>query len=451
MKLNQLAKDLGITTESFMKFIQDFDLELSECMSTQMEVKPDFERFARENADFLKRYQADLDHAKSVSDIAQTINQPEEKVEEFIKKEKPVLYDNGIFKSSVSSFGIDNKMGGNYKFVYDYFGKKSGLKERDFIGYRDLFFYISRSLDPFINQEQILNWGIHKPAGIILYGPPGSGKIFWANKIAEIIGYKFTEVKKHYLGTSFVDGHKTSFNDFLIQMMKDEKVLLFMDDFDRIMRPRSEDSSVNSCDEATKEIVLHSVSRFEEEDLLMIGSANTLAPIDKEVMAPGRFDVLIPVFPPNTRERSEMILYHMIDKLPENSLLLKILRHNNADHRPFWNEIAAQMKVFSNTMIVDFTQSLKIRIRNQYLKNSNENLKLDAKLLNGALRDARVKLTDEYLDSIDRFILDVSNNNFDDFPNRVRELIMELNSYKIVEKPRKTIGFTHNSDQNKET
>ncbi len=449
MKLNELAKDLNISTESFMKFIQDFDLELSECMSTQMEVKPDFERFARENADFLKRYQADLDHSKSVSDIAQTINQPEEKVEEIIKKEKPKLYDNGIFRSSVSSFGIDNKLGGNYKFVYDYFGKKSGLKERDFIGYRDLFFYISRSLEPFINKEQILNWGIHKPAGIILYGPPGSGKIFWANKIAEIIGYTFTEVKKHYLGTSFVDGRQTSFNDFLIQMMKDEKVLLFMDDFDQIMRQRSEKVSVNSCDEATKEIILHSVSRFEEEDLLMIGSASSLSLIDKEVMAPGRFDVLIPVFPPNARERSEMILYHMTENLPEDSLLLKILRNNKADHRPFWTEVASQMKVFSNTMIVDFTQSLKIRIRNQYLKDSNESMKLDTKLLNSALRDARVKLTDEYLDRIEQFIIDVSNTNFDDFPTRVRELSKELNSYKIVEKPRKTIGFTHNTDDPK--
>ncbi|MBP0613042.1 AAA family ATPase [Chryseobacterium sp. cx-311] len=449
MKLNELAKDLNISTESFMKFIQDFDLELSECMSTQMEVKPDFERFARENADFLKRYQADLDHSKSVSDIAQTINQPEEKVEEIIKKEKPKLYDNGIFRSSVSSFGIDNKLGGNYKFVYDYFGKKSGLKERDFIGYRDLFFYISRSLEPFINKEQTLNWGIHKPAGIILYGPPGSGKIFWANKIAEIIGYTFTEVKKHYLGTSFVDGRQTSFNDFLIQMMKDEKVLLFMDDFDQIMRQRSEKVSVNSCDEATKEIILHSVSRFEEEDLLMIGSANSLALIDKEVMAPGRFDVLIPIFPPNASERSEMILYHMTANLPEDSLLLKILRNNKADHRPFWTEVASQMKVFSNTMIVDFTQSLKIRIRNQYLKDSNESMKLDNKLLNSALRDARVKLTDEYLDRIEQFIIDVSNTNFDDFPTRVRELSKELNSYKIVEKPRKTIGFTHNTDDPK--
>jgi ATP-dependent 26S proteasome regulatory subunit len=59
-----------------------------------------------------------------------------------------------------------------------------------------------------LNPQQIKDWGINKPAGIILYGPPGSGKIFWANKIAEIIGYQFKEVKKHYLGTSF-DGNES--------------------------------------------------------------------------------------------------------------------------------------------------------------------------------------------------------------------------------------------------
>lgn len=246
MKLTELAKELHITTESFIKFIQDFDLELSECIATNFEVMPYFENFARENVNFLKRYQEDLKQKKSSEDIAKTINQPQEKVEELIKKENPNLFDNGFYKSSVSSFGVDNKLGGDYQFIYNYFGKKTTLAQRDFIGYRDLFFYISNVLEPFISPEVAKNWGIQKPAGIVLYGPPGSGKIFWANKIAEIIGYQFREVKKHYYGISFVNGQKTNFNDFLMQMMKDEKVLLFMEDFDEIMAQRSEELSVSS-------------------------------------------------------------------------------------------------------------------------------------------------------------------------------------------------------------
>ena len=447
MKLADLAKELKISPESIIKFIQDFDLELSECITTNFNVKDDFAKFARENISFLKKYEKDLEQTKSVEDIAGTINQSPEKVAEIIKREKPRLFENGMYRSSVSSFSIDHKLGGNYQFVYDYFGDKTSLTERDFIGYRDLFFHISKELDPFINNTPLTDWGIHKPAGIILYGPPGSGKIFWGNKIAEIIGYHFKEVKKYYLGTSFVDGLKTSFNDFLLQMLKEEKVLLFMEEFDDIMRQRSDKKTVLSCDEETKEIVLNYIGRFEAEDLLMVGSANSVVGIDKDILAPGRFDVLIPVFPPNSRERSEMILYFMTENLTKDALLMKILVENNADHLPFWEEISSKMKVFSNTMIVDFTQSLKKRIRNQYLRDNSEHIKIDSKLLNAARRDASAKLTDEYLNQIAQFISDVSINNYDDFPKRIAALKDELDSYKVVETPRKSIGFQTKTEE----
>lgn len=446
MKLAELAKELTISTEIFIKFIQDFDLELSECLTTSFDVKDDFVKFARENRTFLKKYEDDLDQNKSLEDISENIQQPKAKIAEIIKKEKPEIYDNGFYKSSISSYSIHNKLGGNYQFVYNYFGKKSSLTKRDFIGYRDLFFYISKTIEPFKNETTITDWGINKPAGIIVYGPPGSGKIFWAQKISEMIDYQFTEVKKYYYGTSFIDGKERSFNDFLLQTMKVNKTLLLMEDFDSMMNENLEKSN-SSCDEETKEIILHHISHFQEEELLIIGSANSLVDIDKEITAPGRFDVVIPVFPPNLQERSELILYNMTKNLSEDALLMKILIKNKADHLPFWQEISSKMKVFSNTMVVDFTQSLKKRIRNIYLKDHSENIKLDQNLLNSALRDASAKLTEEYLTQVAQFIQDVSINNYDDFPVRIEALKKELEKYKVVEPPQKTIGFTHNEEK----
>lgn len=449
MKLVDLAKELNVSAEAIKQFIQDFDLDLVDCISTNFEIKKDFEKFARENVEFLRLYEKDLDKTKTLEQIAEKINQPKEKVEKVIKESNPNIFDNGFFKSSISSYGIDNRLGGNYKFVYDYFGNKTSLQKRDFIGYRDLFFHISGVLEPFLNPQQIKDWGINKPAGIILYGPPGSGKIFWATKIAEIIGYQFKEVKKHYLGTSFVDGSQTNFNDFLVTMMKEDKVLLFIEDFDNIMMARKADNNVASCNLETQEIILHHISKFEQEDLLMVGSANSVAEIDEEILAPGRFDVMIPVFPPNLAERSEIILYAMTKNLEKDSLLFKILKNNKADKIPFWHSISAQMKVFSNTMLIDFTQSLKKRIKNLYQKTRNENLKIDQTLLKGALRDAAGKLTEEYLDQIARFLSDVIINNFDQFQNRVKDLKAELDSYRVVEEPRRVIGFAHNEEEDK--
>jgi len=449
MKLIDLAKELNVSAEAIKQFIQDFDLDLVECISTNFEIKKDFEKFARENIEFLRLYEKDLDKAKTLEQIAEKINQPKEKVEKAIKEADPNIFDNGFFKSSVSSYGIDNRLGGNYKFVYDYFGHKTSLQKRDFIGYRDLFFYISGILEPFLNPQQIKDWGINKPSGIILYGPPGSGKIFWATKIAEIIGYQFKEVKKHYLGTSFVDGNQTNFNDFLVAMMKEEKVLLFLEDFDNIMMARKAENNVASCNLETQEIILHYISKFEQEELLMVGSANSVSEIDEEILAPGRFDVMIPVFPPNHAERSEIILYAMTKNLESDSLLFKILKNNKADKIPFWHEISSQMKVFSNTMLIDFTQSLKKRIKNLYQKTRNEDLKIDQTLLKAALRDAAGKLTEEYLDQIARFLTDVIVNNFDQFQNRAKDLKKELDSYRAVEEPRRIIGFPHNEEEDK--
>lgn len=447
MKLIELAKELNVSAEAIKQFIQDFDLELGVCISTNFEVKADFEKFARENRDFLRLYEKDLDKTKTLEQIAETINQPKEKVEKAIKEANPNIFDNGFFKSSISSYGIDNKLGGNYKFVYNYFGHKTSLQQQDFIGYRDLFFYISSVLEPFLNLQQVKDWGINKPAGIILYGPPGSGKIFWANKIAEIIGYKFKEVKKHYLGTSFVDGNQTNFNDFLISMMKEDKVLMFLENFDEIMMERKAENNIASCNLETQEIILHYISKFEQEDLLMIGSANSVAEIDEEILAPGRFDVMVPVFPPNLAERSEIILYAMTKNLEKDSLLFKILKNNKADKIPFWHGVSSQMKAFSNTMLIDFTQSLKKRIKNLYQRTKNESLIIDQNILNGALRDAAGKLTEEYLDQVARFLGDVVTNNFEQFQHRVENLKKELDSYRIVEQPRRAIGFQHNGEE----
>ncbi|WP_312090696.1 ATP-binding protein [Chryseobacterium sp.] len=445
MKLIQLAKELNVSPEAIKCFIQDFDLDLTDCISTNFEVKEDFKKFARENSEFLKQYEKDLDKNKTVEQIAETINQPKEKIEKAIKENN--IFDNGFYRSSVSSYGIDKRLGGNYKFVYDYFGNKTSLQKRDFIGYRDLFFYISEVLEPFLNPQQIKDWGIYKPAGIILYGPPGSGKIFWANKIAEIINYQFKEIKKYDLGISFVNGNETNFNDYLLAIMKHDRVLLFLEDFDEIMMQRKAENNISYANLEAQEMVLHHISKFESEDILMVGSANSVSGIDEEILAPGRFDVLIPVFPPNAAERAEIILFQITRNLDKDSLLYKILKNNQADKIPFWNNVASQMKVFSNTMLIDFTQSLKKRIKNAYQKSKNENLIFDENLLHGALRDAAAKLTNEYLDLVEQFLADAVLNNLDYFQTRIQAVKNELEAYKIVEEPRRAIGFQSQSDE----
>lgn len=444
--ITEFSKKLDVSEESIKQFIQDFDLEISDCLSPTLNITQNFEKFAIENHKFLKKYDKDLNRKKTADEIAKKIHQPKEKVEQIIQNKSPNVYDNGIYKSSISTFGIDNQLGGDYTFIYNYFGEKSELKQRDFIGYRDLFFYISDMLEPFITPAQSENWGIQKAAGIIVYGPPGSGKIFWAKKIAEMIDFDFFEIRQSQLKSILINGKKISFDEYLSQMLKKDKAILFLENFDEIMMQRTENQVPNPDYEDVKESTFHYIEKFEKENLLMVGSAKELKGIESEILAPGRFDVLIPIFPPNKQERAEMLLFNMTKNLNENATLLKILKHNNAHQIPFWQETAGKMKVFSNTMMIDFTQSLKKRIRSLYLKNKTDDIQIGEGIIEASLKESASKLTGEYLNNVQEFLSEAENNSYDRFTKRIEDLKQELENYKEKEDPIRTIGF-HTDDE----
>ncbi|PZU85886.1 MAG: AAA family ATPase, partial [Chryseobacterium sp.] len=295
--------------------------------------------------------------------------------------------------------------------------------------------------EPFLNPEQSENWGIQKAAGIIVYGPPGSGKIFWAKKIAEMINFDFFEIRKSQLKSILINDKQSNFEDYLSQMLKKEKTILFLENFDEIMMQKQENKIINPDYEDVKESTLHNIEKFEKENILMIGSAKELIGIEPEILAPGRFDVLIPVFPPNKQERAEMLLFNMKKNLNENATLLKILENNKADEIPFWKETAEKMKVFSNTMLIDFTQSLKKRIRSLYLKNKTENIKISQGILEVCLKESASKLTGEYLNNVQEFLSEAEDNSYDRFAGRIEDLKQELEAYKAKEEPVRTIGF----------
>lgn len=441
----EFSKKIDISEESIKQFIQDFNLEISDCLSPNLNITQNFETFATENQEFLKKYDDDLRKEKTAGEIAEKIHQPTEKVEQIIQYQSPNIFDNGIYKSSISIFGIDNQLGGDYQFVYNYFGNKTELKQRDFIGYRDLFFYISDMLEPFINPEQSKNWGIQKAAGIIVYGPPGSGKIFWAKKIAEMINFDFFEVRQSQL-KSTLNNDKANFDNYLTQMLKKENIILFLENFEQIMVQKQENQIINPEYNDVKESIFHYIEKFEKENLLMIGSAKELESIESEILAPGRFDVLIPIFPPNKQERAEILLFNMTKNLSKDATLLKILENNQADQIPFWQETAEKMRVFSNTMLVDFTQSLKKRIRSLYLKNKTKNIQINQGILDASLKESASKLTGDYLNNVQQFLSEAEDNSYDRFAGRIEDLKQELDVYKTKEEPVRTIGFHPNEE-----
>ncbi|WLD24911.1 ATP-binding protein [Flavobacterium dauae] len=449
MKLKDLSDQLGISLESLQNFIYDFNIDLGFCIDEEFNITEEFKQFTLKNIDFLKKYAEDHSKEKTLADIAKTINVKEEDVLNF-------FVSNGIpaetaknIKTNLSSYLIHLYIGGEYKFIDEAFPETENYASKRLVGYTDLYFHLNDMLDPFINKDQSTIWGISKPAGIILYGPPGSGKIFWARKIAQMIDYDFVHVYKDYLAGN-LKTNKNSFTHFLNSKMQHPKTLLFIDSLDELLSKNSEQNFFAQNIELINTILRHTQKNIHQE-LLIVGSAEILNLFNDEVLAPGRFDMQIPIFPPNSDERAQLIIRHLTENLVEDSPLLKILKKHNALSKTFWEPIAAEMRLFSNTMIIDFTQSLKKRLYALHRKDETKNIELSDKVLTASFNEAKAKLTADYLKRCTVFLIEAKQNVGQDFPHRILELEADLESYQTKKAPINKIGFKQENQAQQNT
>ena len=136
-----------------------------------------------------------------------------------------------------------------------------------------------------------------------------------------------------------------------------------------------------------------------------------------------------------------MIMQYITLNLSKDAILMKILKHNGADKKPYWSDYAKRMKLFSNTMMIDFTQSVKKRLRNVYLRKKTHACKIEKSILEASFIECASKLTDEYLNEVQQFIREVSANDYDVFAARIEAMKKEFQAYIIKETPHRKIGF----------
>jgi transitional endoplasmic reticulum ATPase len=446
MRLKEFANKYALSLENLQYFIHDFGIDLNFTLKDQLMVSEGFEAFVQKHLEFIKRYTEDRGKLKSIVQIAETIGLPKAQVEEFFLKNGVNAEDLPQLRTNLSSFLVHMFIGGDYSFILN------DIPEHRFttdalIGYSDLFFYQLDLLEPFLNEEQIKLWGISKPAGIILYGPPGSGKIYWAKRIAQLIGYEFVHVYKEFL----LQGQHTrqqAFARFLKQQMEKPKTLLFIERFDELWQEKDPITS-DSEHIALVSSILRLIQKDDKQEIVLVGAVENLGSLSDELTAPGRFDLQIPIFPPLAEERAQLIHYHLQHNLLEESPLKSILKGNQADHPEHWAAVANEMKLFSNTMIIDFTQSLKKRLYAQYRRKHANEITLSPELIKACLNEARAKLTGDYLRKCYQFIQDAKQNVAMEFPQRFMQMEFELEAYAPKATPFPKIGFETNAERQK--
>jgi transitional endoplasmic reticulum ATPase len=125
--------------------------------------------------------------------------------------------------------------------------------------------------------------------GILLHGPPGVGKTFFAEAIAGEYGLNFIHVSTGDLVSSLQGGSAQNIDKAFDAAMQNLPCLLFFDEFDSVAQRRS-----GTPDQESRRTVNQLLTALEahrdDRELLVVAASNELEHLDPAVIRPGRFD-----------------------------------------------------------------------------------------------------------------------------------------------------------------
>jgi len=162
-------------------------------------------------------------------------------------------------------------------------------------------------INPLRNPEKFKKFKVSIPNGLILHGPPGCGKTFIVRKLAEELGYNFSEVKHSDLATHYIHGSVSNIGKAFKMAEQNAPVILFFDEISGLVPDRK---NLSGSDDGIKEEevdeFLMQLNDAADKNILVVGATNYIDRIDPAVLRPGRFDKKIYVSPPDFEARKSL-------------------------------------------------------------------------------------------------------------------------------------------------
>ncbi len=154
------------------------------------------------------------------------------------------------------------------------------------------------------NKDLAKKYRLTPPNGMLLYGPPGCGKTYFAEKFAEESGFNFMNVKSSDLGSTYIHGTQGKIAELFKKAEKNPPTVICFDEFDALVPNRNEFlSQLNNCS---------------QRGIFVICTSNRPDKIDPAVLRTGRIDKLVYVPMPDEEARREMFRLHLKDRPCEN-------------------------------------------------------------------------------------------------------------------------------------
>jgi len=187
-------------------------------------------------------------------------------------------------------------------------GGGNGFKE--IAGMQELKDYVYKHvIFPIKEKELVEQYRITPPNGMLLYGPPGCGKTFFAEKFAEETGFNFMLVKASDLGSSYLHGTQEKVKKLFKKAEKNAPIVLCFDEFDALVPDRSGRGNEQVSSEVNE--YLSQMNNCSKRGIFIIATSNRPDKIDPAVMRTGRIDKRVFVPMPDYEARKEMFRMYL--------------------------------------------------------------------------------------------------------------------------------------------
>jgi transitional endoplasmic reticulum ATPase len=163
---------------------------------------------------------------------------------------------------------------------------------------------------PLTNPDAFDRMGIRPPRGVLLFGPPGTGKTMLAKAVATESRANFISIKGPEVLSKWVGDSEKAVREIFKKARQVAPCIVFLDEIDSLA-PKRSISSQNHVSERLVNQILTSMDGIEEMNgVIVLAATNRPDMLDPALLRTGRFDRLLFIGPPGPEERVAILRIH---------------------------------------------------------------------------------------------------------------------------------------------
>lgn len=192
-----------------------------------------------------------------------------------------------------------------------YVKSSEGIKFSDVAGEDEAKESLAEIVDYLHDPSKYKEVGASMPKGILLVGPPGTGKTMLAKAVAGEANVSFFSMSGSEFVEMFVGMGAAKVRDLFKQAKEKSPCIVFIDEIDAIGKKREGNIGGNDEREQTLNQLLTEMDGFEENSgVIILAATNRPESLDPALTRPGRFDRRVPVELPDLKGREEILRVH---------------------------------------------------------------------------------------------------------------------------------------------